>query len=64
MKELELRLKNGSSNDQRKALKKMMEELESELYSLVKIEAFNNDTCFQTKLVKIQSVINRMRLAI
>lgn len=64
MKELELRLKNGSINDQRKALKKIMEELESELYSLVKMEVFNNDTCFQTKLVKIQSVINRMRLAI
>lgn len=64
MKELELRLKNGSSNDQREAPRKMMEELESELYSLVEMDAFTNDTYFQTNIVKIQSVLNRMRLSI
>ncbi|CAM3169430.1 hypothetical protein CHFL109739_20020 [Chryseobacterium flavum] len=64
MKELELRLKNDSSNVQSEALEKMIEELESELYSLVKMEVFNNDTCFQTNIVKIQSILNRMRHAI
>lgn len=62
MKELEFRLRNGKSSDQREELKKMVEELESGLYSIVNIDALNKDSNYQVNIVKVQSIIDKINL--